>query len=47
MNANHPRQGRTARWRLISTLVIVASATLAARGFAQERIDPMAALRHE
>ena len=43
MNASHSRQGTNARWRLISTLVVAASATFAAPGFAQERIDPMAA----
>jgi len=43
MNANHSRQGTNARGRFISTLVVMASATLAVRGFAQERVDPMAA----
>ena len=43
MNANHSRQGRNARRRLIAMLVVVASLTFAARGVAQERIDPMAA----
>ena len=43
MNANHTRQGRNARRRLMATLVVVASLTCAAPGAAQERIDPMAA----
>jgi len=43
MNANHSRLDRNARRRLIAVLVVVASLTFAARGVAQERIDPMAA----
>ncbi len=43
MNANQPRPGRNVRRRLIGMLVVVASVTSAARGVAQERIDPMAA----
>lgn len=43
MNANHSRQGRNPRRRLIAMLVVVACLTFAARGVAQERIDPMAA----
>ena len=43
MNANHSRQGGNARPRLIAILVVAASLTFAARGLAQERIDPMAA----
>jgi uncharacterized damage-inducible protein DinB len=43
MKANHSSQGSNARWRLIAKLAVVASLTCAARGLAQERIDPMAA----
>jgi uncharacterized damage-inducible protein DinB len=43
MSPNHLRQGRNARRRLIAMLGVVASLTYAARGVAQERIDPMAA----
>lgn len=43
MKANHSRQGRNARRRVIAMLVVVASLMFAARGVAQERIDPMAA----
>ena len=43
MDADRSRQGRNAGWRRIAALVVVASGMLAARGFAQERVDPMAA----
>ena len=43
MNANQPRRAGNARPRLIGMLAIVASVTCAARGGAQERVDPMAA----
>ena len=43
MNANQSRLGRNARRRLTVMHVVVASLTFAARGVAQERIDPMAA----
>ncbi len=43
MNPNHFRPGGNARRRLIAMLVIVAPLTFAARGAAQERVDPMAA----
>jgi uncharacterized damage-inducible protein DinB len=43
MNANHCRQGRNARRRLIAMLVVVASLAFVARGAAQERVEPMAA----
>src|SRR5512136_1415193 len=43
MNPNHSRPGRNARRRLIAMVAIVAPLTFAARGVAEERIDPMAA----
>lgn len=43
MNADRPRRSRNARRRLLAVLVVVASPGLAARGTAQESIDPMAA----
>jgi len=43
MNANHSRQGRNARRRLITLLVVVASLTFAAPAVAREHSDPMAA----
>ena len=43
MNARHSRLGRDARPHLIAMLVVVASLTVAGRGIAQERSDPMAA----
>jgi len=43
MNANHFRPGKNARRRLIAMLAAVPPLMFAAHGFAQERIDPMAA----
>jgi uncharacterized damage-inducible protein DinB len=43
MDVDHSRQGRNTRRHLIAILVVAASLTFAARGVAQERIDPMAA----
>jgi hypothetical protein len=43
MHANRSRQSSNARWRLIVVLVGVVSSTCAARGAAEEKIDPMAA----
>ena len=43
MNRSRFRQGGGARRRLIVVFALFASLTIAARGVAQERIDPMAA----
>jgi hypothetical protein len=43
MNSNHSRQNRNTCRHLIAMLVVVSSLTFAARGIAQERLDPMAA----
>lgn len=42
MGANHPKPGWAARWRSTAMLVVAASLAAAARGFPQERNDPMA-----
>jgi hypothetical protein len=43
MQANRSRQSSNTRWRLIVALAGVASVAGAARGAAQEQVDPMAA----
>jgi uncharacterized damage-inducible protein DinB len=43
MNTDHSSTGRNARRRQVAVLAVAASLTWAARGFAQERVDPMAA----